>query len=746
MGQLEFAEGVDLVQQNINEEEALLDDREREARRKTQAEIQARALEQIAKAQEQALEALGEGAVRREIIDLHRLMPILVHLNDVVIAPEDENQAIDPAEPLVQAIRHNVRRVTTLTVPSYVYQRLNTGQALVLIDGLDDVPAHEQPQKLAWLSRFLAAYDRCMVIVVGPATGYHPLLQLGLTPIFLRPWTDLDVRAYTQKWAAAWPRAMARGRRLAAPPDERVVELAGVEARGLTPLDITMRILATYASSDRIEAPPDRWSCYHALVTGWFRMKAFENNDDLADEALYTVAQLAAEALEAGPLPLERLTAVVTSAMRRVEGEGKKAKETFLLDVNEFIRTLTGRTGLMIGHVGDRYDFRHPGLTAFLASFTVLDPDGSRTLDQVATRPAWRYAVPFAVAQAPTDMVNRAVVAQLSQKPDLLFSSLFELSHWLPDAPQDAPWRGEVFKRLAAALIAPTQFPAVRERALAALVTSRDKNILFIFRQALRSPIPEVRRLGCLGLGVLGEGEAIKDLRPMLEDDDLDVQLAAGLALGAIGTEKALEVMVDGLLSGEESLRQAVAEALAAIPGEGHQLLHHAITSEDMMVRRAAVFGLSRLNTPWALTDLYRALIEDDQWYVRSAAEQAFARAESSVKEVAEAHPPIEELDWVVDWVKEHTDLGKRQRENGGTGEEDQPLEIPISVLIQMLQSGEPAYRIASARTLGYLGHLPALKPLYQLLGDYNEPIRAASYAALADLQDRLGQPLPGVQ
>lgn len=750
MGVVEFEQAADLVQQDIDEQEAQLDDKERQARAKEREEIQNRALEQIERAQEQAGEALGELLDQREIIDLHRLMPILVHLSDVDILPEDENKAIDPAEPLVQAIRHNVRRVTAMTVPSYVYNRLNNGQALVLIDGLDDLPRHEQTRKLAWLDRFIEAYQDCMIIVTGPATGHYPLMRLGLTPIFLRPWTDLDAQRYVERWAEEWPAHAGIGRRHAPPPDVKMVRLAVDNPRGITPLDLNLRIHRLYGV-DIADGEPaiDRWDLYYARVTHQFYLKAFDKEEALVDEAFYTLATLAAESLSSGPLPLDQITDIVTAAMRREEGEGAKTKEVFVLDVHEFVTTLTTKSGLMTSRLNDRYEFCHPVVMAFLAAVTVIDNESPVTLDQVVNDPAWQYAIPFGVARAPQEMVNKAVIAKLSQKPDLLFSNLFELAHWLPDAPADAPWRGEIFKRLAAALIAPTQFPAVREMAMAALVSTRDMNVLFILRQALRSTDAQVRRLGCIGLGVLGQGEAIKDLRPMLEDDDLEVQLAAGLALGAIGTEKALEVMVDGLLGGEESLRQAVAEALAAIPGEGHHLLHTAITSEDMMVRRAAVFGLARIDTPWALTDLYRALLEDDQWYVRSAAEQAFAKAQSGVKAVALAHPPIEELDWVVDWVGEHTDILQRYAEsaNGeGEDEDEEPvLVIPPEVLVQMVQTGDQPYRIASARTIGYLGYLPAVKALYSVLSDHNELVRTASYAALADLQAQLGESLPGV-
>ncbi len=732
MGVVEFEKPEDIVQLAIDEEDSQFDDKQRAARRKERAEIRARALEQIAHAQEEASVALGEDGEAIEILNLHRLMPILVHLADLVIDPETQDR-LDPAEPLVQAIQRNLRRVTAITVPRYVYNRLNSGQALVLIDGLDDLPAEEQPSKLAWLSRFLESYPLCVVIVTGPTTGYHALQQIGLTPMFLRPWTDLDVQHFTAQWAEVWPAITRVKRRLGAAPDERTVRVVAAGARGLTPLDLTARVVASYTRNEEEVETLTRWDWYTGLITRKFHLKEFENNDELMDDALYATAQVAARTLDAGPLSAEELRSILAGAMRRVTGEGEKAKETFALDIDRFFQMLTVDSGLMISRAADRYDFAHPLQAAFLASAILLDPESGRTLEGVVTLPAWQPAIAFAAAEATPEMMNRAVVARLSQQPDLLFASLFEIANWMPDAPADAAWRAEMYRRFASALIAPTQFPALREQAMAALVATRDRSTVFILRQALRSTDPHVRQLGCVGLGALGDGEAIRDLRPMLEDDVLDVQLAAGLALGAIGTEKAIEVMVDGLLTGEESLRQAVAEALAFIPGEGHQMLHTAATSEDMMVRRAAVFGLARIGTSWALIDLYRRLLEDDQWYVRSAAEQAFAKAQSGVQEAVRAHPSVETLDWVTDWVGE-------QGANAPAVADE-----PRNILLYMLTHGEQPYRIASARTLAHLGYLPALDSLYQSLADPSEDVRTASYAALADFQAQIGQPLPGI-
>ncbi len=733
LGAAEFDQPQDIVQHAIEQEEAGLTEKERNARRKQLADIQARALEQIARAQEEASASLRSAGDEqpRDMIDLRRLMPILVHFSDIVVAPEGE-KGVDPAEPLVQAIRFHLRPVTALSVPRYVYNRLNSGQALVLLDGLDDLTDAEQALRLAWLRRFLASYPECTVIVAGPASGYYPLQELGLAPMFLRPWANADTKRYATRWAERWPEATGSRRKPGTAPDERTVGIVASQICNLTPLDITARILSAFARNEEEVENLTRWDWYSDLVTRRVNLQALAGSAELADDVLFAIAKLAALMLERGTLSGEELHQQAETVLRHENGAGEKGRQETILPVDRFIQLLTAGHGLLVQRLGNRYEFSHPLIRAFLASATLLNPGSEHTLQNAAAQPEWQPALPFAVTHAPEQALNQIVVNKLSAQPDILFRSLMELASWMPWTPGDSPWRGEVLKRLTAALIAPTQFPALRSRAAAALVTARDPNVLYILRQAARSTTAEIRALGCIGLGALGDSEAIRDLRPMLVDENLEVQLAAAMALGAIGSEIAIESMLEGLYNGDENLRQAVAEALAALPDPGHKILHQAVTHQDMMVRRAAVFGLARIGTPWALTDLYHQLLEDDQWYVRSAVEQVFAAARPETRETVTAHPPVEELAWVAEWLAER----KLTLADGQDARQ---------ALLRILQGGDPVYRVASARTLGILGYLPAVNALYHTLADEHEAVRSASYAALADIQNLAGTPLPGI-
>src|SRR5579859_1948593 len=695
---------------------------EREKFIQQRRETQQRAIEHLQQAKQRDTD---KADTSHSMAAFDQLMPILVHLRDIDLLPESfggqtaqpagdksadkaakpTTKALDPAEPLVKAMQRRANPITASTLPRMVYNRLTAGTCLVLIDGYEELAPQERAEKLVWLREFLAIYPNNFVVVTGPAVGFDPLLNAGLTPIYLRVWNDADYSRFVNRFAAAWPTIAGTARKPAPAPDEQIMRRVMTANRGRLPLDVLLKVWAAFSGD---EQDVGRLGWYDAYIR---RRLGTAEIRPLLD-------RVAAEILDHQGAPVSR------DRIKELAAADRKVAS----NLDDTLNKLLNQSRLMVNWPGNGYTFSHPLITAFLASETLGSADPA-TLSVALANPAWDEAFGFAAIKLP---MTEAVTQRLGTSPDLLYSGLFSLVNWLPDGAPNAPWRAEVFKRLTAALLTPNQFPVIRERAMAALVASRDKNILFILRQALRSTDPEVRRLACVGLGALGETDAIKDLGPMLTDGTPDVQLAAGMALGAIGTEAALETMVGGLLEGDQTLRQAVAEALAAVPGEGHAILRDGVTSPDMLVRRAAVFGLSRIKAAWALSLLYRALLEDAEWFVRNAAEEAFRQAEGLESEGALRQPEADALPWLISWTAkkgEGVPAGQNARQ----------------VLIRVLQEGEPPDRIAAAQTLANLGHVPALKPLYNALRDKDDQVRAAVYASLGTIQTRVGERFPAV-
>jgi hypothetical protein len=376
---------------------------------------------------------------------------------------------------------------------------------------------------------------------------------------------------------------------------------------------------------------------------------------------------------------------------------------------------------------GDRYQFRHPLFAAYLASLT-LKPVSTDELYTKLGHTAWKQAVAYTALHTAVDKLVRK---RLAAPADVLQNSLMDLGRLLAYAPVDAAWRGDVLRNLGNQMVAPNQYPLIRERAAAALLDSRDNNTLLVFRRAARNMNPDIRRLACLGMGAVGETEAIRDLKPLLNDQLMDVQLAAGMALGAVGTEEALEAMLIAFTEGSEQVRQAMAEAFAAMPNDGYSILFEAVVDQDMMLRRASVFGLRRIRTTWALISIYRAFLEDEQWYVRSAAQQAFQEIQYGRSESPTiAYPPAHAIPWLAEWAAS-------RGETMPTGEGAQQM------LLRALQEGDTPVRALAAVNLGQLGLASMTKALYNALRDRQDNVRAAAHQGLAHLQLQIGQSLP---
>lgn len=713
--EISFESLEDLTAQTIQEEEENLTDAEREERARERQLMQERAMEKLQEAEERRRELfvvtdpelmLG----KREKTDLCSLIPILVDIRDLEFDPRAygrEKGTLDPAEPIVRAVQRQVSAVTAQIVGSALYPVLEAGRALILLDGYDDLNRSAQEAIYPWLKQLLEHYGQNMIVIAGPAAGYEMLTMLGFTPTFQRAWQEDEYTKLVERWSQAW--AAATG---AQPPDDLVKRLS-IDNRARSMVDVTLKIWSGLADDVR---ETGRIGWYDALINR--RLSAPETYD-----TLLSVATQLVDAQE--PLQDTRIAETLTAA--QPTGGDKATAEKAATGSVELLNAFV-KDGVLVARPGSRYDLPHWQIGSYLAA-RALQKAGPQEAAEVALEPAWQDALSFAAGIM--DLMP-AVQRRMEMTPDLLYSTLFGLVRWVPDAPPDAPWRGELFRRLGAALMAPQQYPAVRERAMASMIAAREPNVLFIFRQALQSPNPEVQRLGCIGMGALGSQDAIADLEQAMNSTNRPVQLAAALALGAIGTDKAIEVMIHGLFQGTSELRRAIAEALAAIPGEGHNTLREAIVADEIEIRRAAVYGLSRVRHPWALTTLYRTMFEDEQWYVRSAAETAFLVAQSPDREGPHQHPEAETLAWLVEWA-------------GERGQVVPAGDAARQILVRVLQEGQPHYKVLAAQTLGRLGHVAAMKPLYAALRDRDEQVRGAAYAALSDLQTRLGKPLPGL-
>lgn len=738
LGRVQFKHPLDKVQQRLDAEEAAMDEKKRAVRIKERLLLEQRAKERLAEEKGMVLDETSED---KDVLPLfNRLMPVYVHLADVNVRDPELGKEIDPAEPLVRAVQREIGRVAASTIPRNLYNRLQKGQVLLLIDGYDDLPESEQTLQLAWLKALISTYPNNFFIVSGPVEGSGGLTQqLGLTPVYMRPWSDLDMEQAIAHWITAWPQTGGRRRSVTA-PDESIIQRVKNNNRGLSPLALTLKIWTNFANDTELPG-----------LEGWMQalVKRSLPTEIEAELGLSYLIQAATLQLDEGYFTLSKLAPTAasstvdaaeaeTDAMLRelIEDEAKpQPKTSEKSDKNKrkepanpaaILLNALYKQGFIMRYSGGRYQFRQVQVAAYLASLG-LKQASADVIQKRSEMASWRWAMPFVGIFAPLDEV---VQSRMTAATDVIQSGVMEMANWLALAPMDAAWRGPYLKYLSNVFVAPNQYPLLRERAAAALVQTQHDHVIQVFKQAAQSVVPQVRQLACLGLGALKAEDGVSEIIRLLQDDDANVQLAAALSLGAIGSEEALTGMVEAFATGTELLRQAVAETFADIPEEGYPVLYDAIQDDEMMLRRAAVFGLRRLKSDWAMIAIYRSFLEDSQWYVRSAAQIAFNEMRYGSDKGPRNYPPAEAITWLNEWATQ-------RGENVPSGEGARQM------LLKALQEGDGEIRKYAAANLGQLGVVSMTKPLYAALRDKKSDVREEAHRALAMIQIQSGKRLP---
>jgi HEAT repeat protein len=675
-----------------------------------------------------------------ERVPVYVYLPALTPgLTDVEDGEETGGKDGALAEHLVQTAIACMSRLSAAGVIRWLCNQIEAGNALVLLDGWDEVPSADQPAVITWIKNLILAYPNNHLVVSAGERGYAPLIEAGCVPLRPVPWARRQLADLTQRWVAAWPTGNDGPPALApqipyrpTPPTplQATVELA-IQLRGQRPARTPAGQMTQLL--DLLLPPPesdDKGQTAWPLATG--------------QRAL---GRLALAALEQDQPMLEReaIQSTVTEAMpppQFIPDEGqdvalsredaKKAREEQdqrTLQVVDCCRALTA-DGAPIRKWGDRrYLFLHPIIMAYLAArhlATGTNAGGVSTVLAHADETKWFDVLRFYVGLAPPEPLIQHL---LSVPDDLFLSRLWTAAALLGAAPAgQAPWRNGLMARLGQLVMKEGWPTLLRNRALAALVQSGEAGVGLLFKRAFDLPDPHLRAGAILGLGALGHEQDIELIKAALGDDEPEVQLAAVEALGYLGlrgSEPAVESIVAAMVEMEAEAQRVAAEILAELGPEGHAVLREGAQDQDLMVRRAAIYGLAASGQPWA-AEILQELQKDDQWLVRNAAVEALASIEADEETTLPqlTLPQAETEPWLINWAAE-------RGEGTGVG------EAAMATLMRALNEGEFAVRVAAVETLGRLADPRTVGVLRQLLRDPEPIIREAALSALEEISQR---------
>lgn len=574
-------------------------------------------------------------------------LPLLLHASDLgEISPKR-----DPGEPLFDAVKSSAPAILAPRLPPFVREHLQAGQAILLLDGLDEVGYDRIAEVATWLKKAQGAYRGMRVVAAGPVRGYDGLVDAGLSPVPMAPWLEADRQAFMAKWSAFWQRHVLE-RDTGTEMDDLEMTLIsgwfGGSDHGLNPLEFTLRAWAGFAEDAQSPAAID---CLEAHI-----------RRIVAEEERALIERQALQWLESGKIsPIES------------ENDHRNPVEI----VARTVSRPHGPTTL-----------NHPALLCYLGARAWLE-DGPPEARLFHEWPPMQTALRYLAAMGDA---GRFVDRFLSEGSDPLAVRLLTCARWLQDAPPKAKWRSAVFRRLSEIVQDDSRAYGLRLRAISAFVRANDPSAGVLFRQMLGWESSESRALAALALGGLRDSRGVRPLQALVtEDDDPRVRQAACMSLAAIGSPEAIEVLEGALTRASGEIRLMAAEGLAISPEEGHRILRQAIRSGDPWTRRAAAFGLSRVPEAWAKTLLMEIQLEESDWLVRNAIAEALERGQKRPTMIPRPITEPAEHPWLVEFA---------EREGLGIA----PGQLALEALQRAAGGGSLDEHIAAIEAMGWTG------------------------------------------
>ncbi|WP_069755632.1 NACHT domain-containing NTPase [Streptomyces sp. EN16] len=390
---------------------------------------------------------------------------------------------------------------------------LDRGEALVLVDGIDEVPQEHRGATRDWLEQLLAAYkDARFVVTTRPSAVPEGWLSSShFTELSVRPMSSADTGVFVHRWhTAARHGSTTEAERAQLHDLETALQVTVRAQRDLAQLSSTPLMCALICALHRDRRghlPHSRMELYEAALSMLLVRRDLERSIDDPEGIQLTEHQnvqllqrLAYWLIRNRQTEMERATALALigdalPAMQAVAEQGTS---------DQVLTHLVGRSGLLRQPTADTIDFVHRTFQDYLGAKAAIEAHDFPLLVNNAHDDQWEDVVRVAVAHArPAESAD--LLRRLIQRGDA------ETEH-----------RSRLHLLAAASLQYATEIePAVRE----------------LVEQHARVLMPPRSPEEATGLAALGPG--ILDLLPGPEDLEYDEVGAVIQTAATIGGDNA---------------------------------------------------------------------------------------------------------------------------------------------------------------------------------------------------------------
>jgi len=647
--------------------------------------------------------------------------PVFFHIHEL----GNIDKVIDLFDFMVQSMSRQSSLLMKSQISSYLNGQARAGSLIVLLDGLDQL----HPELLLKVTKLIsAALKRFPGIhfVVSAAPDYlDGLLNIGFHPLTLANWNFQEREDFTRNWGKVWNQHIIPQvkKQLPTYEDDQILLQNWItpEASYMTPFDWTLKVWAAYSGDACGAAPVNQIDAY-----------VYRNSAQIVPPAALSSLALECIRSDNGVISRSRAESILPNVVITSGSVGEKiptepdssaSSSQPAASVSKKTEKIGGSgsriisalitNGILCSTTDDGIAFAHPLFMGYLAS---LEFDGDLAdLIKDYNDPRNDWLLHYLAAQ------NKAVPVILDylNHPDPPFySNLLKVCRWLKDAPLTLDWRGRLMRQIVKILTQPDEPFEIRTILFSSLTVANDPSVSGLFRQLLTSPEYGMRLLAALGCGAIQDNKSVHEVALLVKDPHPDVRLAASMALGVMRSDTSMQYISEILISGEESLKQAVAESLPFRGDTGLELLNQSYHSDDLVLRRAITYGLCFIHEEWARQMLEHIAVEDAQWVVRNSAAQALETFDKPGAPVPAALPPPSEASWLIAFASKQ-----------GSG--IVPGKIPMDLLIAAVDKGTPEERVASLDYLRMIPNDDVIRIVYRLAFNEEDILRLNALLAL---------------
>ncbi|MEU3084829.1 NACHT domain-containing protein [Streptomyces albidoflavus] len=286
---------------------------------------------------------------------------------------------------------------------------LARGEALVLVDGIDEVPQEHRGATRDWLERLLAAYgDAHFVVSTRPsAVPEGWLTPSRFTELSVRPMSTADIGVFVGRWHTAARHSAATDAERSQLNDlEAALQVTVRAQRDLAQLSSTPLMCALICALHRDRRghlPHSRMELYEAALSMLLVRRDLERSIDVPEgiqltehQSVQLLQRLAYWLIRNRQTEMERATAaaLVGDALPAVQAVAEQGA------ADQVLTHLVGRSGLLRQPTADTIDFVHRTFQDYLGAKAAIEAHDFPLLVNNAHDDQWEDVIRMAVAHA----------------------------------------------------------------------------------------------------------------------------------------------------------------------------------------------------------------------------------------------------------------------------------------------------------------------------------------------------------